>query len=106
MLHLAYSDGLTTLSLFVQRGALGGRPSGGFRSERVAGTRAWVQPVAPERVVWQGRGRVFTVVSDAAPATVRAAVGVLPRDPAPGRGLLARLGRGASRVGHWLDPFD
>lgn len=106
VLHLAYSDGLSTLSLFAQRGSLGAGPPSGFRVERLQGTRAYVQQAAPERVVWQGGGRVFTVVTDAAPATVRAAVGVLPRDPAPGRGLLARLARGAARVGHWLDPFD
>lgn len=105
VLHLAYSDGLTTLSLFAQRGSLRDRTWTGFRPERLDGTAAWVQPSAPERVVWQGQGQVFTVVSDADPTTVRAAVGALPRDPAPRQGLLARLERGLDRLGSWLNPF-
>ena len=104
VLHLAYSDGLSTLSLFAQRGALPERPKAGFSAQRLHGTRAWVQPAAPERVVWAGEGQVFTIVSDAAPETVGAAVGALPREPAPGRGLLARLVRGLQRVGSWLTP--
>lgn len=105
VLQLAYSDGLSTLSVFAQRGALPSTPREGFSATRVRGTRAWVQPAAPERVVWEGDGGVFTLVSDAAPATVRAAVGALPRDPAPRPGLLGRLGRGLERLGDWLNPF-
>lgn len=105
VLHLAYSDGLSTLSVFAQRGALPDRPGAGFRRERVHGTRAWVQPATPERIVWQGGGQVFTLVSDADPAVVRAAVGALPRDPAPRRGLRARLSRGFGRLCSWLNPL-
>ncbi len=106
VLHLAYSDGLSTLSVFAQHGALPDEPGRGFSARQVRGTRAFVQPTAPERVVWQGDGRVFTLVSDAAPETVRAAVGALPRDPVPDDGVLARLGRGVARMGSWLNPFD
>lgn len=104
--HLAYSDGLSTLSVFAQRGALAEVPGAGFHTERVRGTRAWVEPAAPERVVWQGGGQVFTLVSDADPATVRAAVGALPRDPVRADGVLGRLRRGLARVGSWVNPFD
>jgi hypothetical protein len=105
VLHLAYSDGLSTLSVFAQRGGVHDRPGEGFHAERVQGSQVWVQPAAPERVVWQGHGRVFTLVSDASPGTVRAAVAALPHDRAPRGGLLARLGRGLSRLGSWLNPF-
>jgi hypothetical protein len=49
---------------------------------------------------------VFTLLSDAPPETVGAAVRVLPHEKAPRRGLLARLGRGLARVGSWLNPFS
>lgn len=105
VLHLAYSDGLSTLSVFSQPGDLPPRLKG-FRPQKVHGTAALVQGGAPERVVWQGDGQLFTLVSDAAPRTVRDAVAALPRDPAPRGGVLGRLGRGLARAGSWLNPFD
>ena len=98
VLHLAYSDGLATMSLFVQVGRLGTAPPEGFTLEQVGGRPVWVHPEAPERVVWSGNCRVWTLVSDAPPAAVLAAVEALPRDPAPRTGLLARLGRGLARL--------
>lgn len=106
VLHLAYTDGLSTLSLFAQDGALGSRPMAGFRAERVDGRPVWVRRAAPERVVWSGGGRVWTLVSDAPEDAVLAAVGALPRDPAPDDGLRSRLGRGLSRLGGMLNPFS
>ena len=106
VLHLAYSDGLSTVSLFAQRGSLGTAPLDGFAAEQIGGRPVWVRSDAPERVVWSGDGRVWTLVSDASRDTVRAAVGALPRDPAPRDGLLDRLGRGLSRLGAMMNPFD
>ncbi len=105
VLHLAYSDGLSTLSVFSQPGGLPGRLKG-FRAQRLQGTDAWVQDAAPERVVWQGEGHLFTLVSDASPATVRDAVAALPRDAAARGGVLGRLGRGLGRLLDWVNPFD
>jgi sigma-E factor negative regulatory protein RseB len=106
VLHLSYSDGLMTLSLFVQRGRLGTTKLAGFTRQQVSGAPVWVRPTTPERVVWGGGGRVFTLLSDAPSETVRAAVVVLPHEKAPKSGLLARLGRGLARLGSWLNPFD
>ena len=106
VLHLAYTDGLSTLSLFAQRGELGSAPMEDFTAEQVDGRPVWVRHAAPERVVWSGGGSVWTLVSDAPDAAVRAAVAALPRDPAPGTGLPARLGRGLARLGGMLNPFD
>lgn len=105
ILHLAYSDGLSTASLFVQRGRLGSEPPSGFTAQKVDGRPVWVRHEAPERVVWSGEGRVWTLVSDAPPAVVLAAVGALPRDAAPRTGALARVGRGLTRIGSALNPF-
>jgi sigma-E factor negative regulatory protein RseB len=107
VLHLAYSDGLSTTSLFAQRGALGSAPPDGFRRDEVGGRPVWVHSgVVPERVVWSGGGAVWTLVSDAPRAVVRDAVATLPRDRAEREGVLARLGRGLGRLASALSPFD
>jgi negative regulator of sigma E activity len=106
VLHLAYSDGLSTTSLFAQAGDLGAEPPAGFVRRQVGGHPVWVHDGAPERMVWAGGGRVWTLVSDAPEAAVTAAVEVLPHDDLPASGLQARLGRGLSRLGSWLNPFD
>ena len=106
VLHLAYSDGLSTTSLFAQSGRLGTAAPDGFEGSRVRGRPVWVRHDSPERVVWSGGGHVWTLVSDAPLPTVRSAVAALPRDPAPQDGLRARLGRGLSRLAGLLDPFS
>lgn len=105
VLHLAYTDGLSTLSLFAQEGRLGTEPMGGFTPESVAGQPVLVRRAAPERVVWAGGGTVWTLVSDAPEEAVRAVVAALPHDPAPDGGIGARLSRGLARLGGMLNPF-
>ncbi|GAC1441703.1 MAG: hypothetical protein NVSMB55_10170 [Mycobacteriales bacterium] len=106
VLHLSYSDGLSTLSLFAQRGSLGAGRMAGFRKQKLGHDAVWVRSSSPERVVWAGGGRVFTLLSDAPPDAVRAAVTGLPHEKAHHTGLLARLIRGLARVGSWLNPFS
>ncbi len=106
VLHLAYSDGLSTTSLFAQPGRLGSTPPQGFRAGTVGGRPVWRSDEAPERVVWSGGGHVWTLVSDAPEGTVRAAVRALPRDPAPRDGVRHRLRRGVHRLAAALNPFD
>ena len=106
VLHLAYSDGLSTTSLFAQSGRLGTAPLRGFDRERVGGRPVWVRHETPERVVWSGRGHVWTLVSDAPRGTVRDAVAALPRDREPRDGLRVRVGRGVGRLAGLLDPFS
>ena len=105
VVHLAYSDGLSTTSLFAQSGRLGSRPLEGFEADEVDGRPVWVRHASPERAVWSGGGRVWTLVSDAPDAAVRDLVAALPRDRAPDDGLAARFGRGLGRLGSWLNPF-
>lgn len=106
VLHLAYTDGLSVLSLFSQAGGLGADEVEGFARESVDGTPVWVRRTAPERVVWQGGGQVWTLVSDGPESSVQAAVLALPHDPAVDEGLRARLARGISRLAGMLNPFD
>lgn len=105
VLHLAYSDGLSTTSLFAQSGRLGTDRPDGFVRATVAERPVWVRSEMPQRVVWSGGGHVWTLVSDASTDAVRDAVAALPRDPAPRDSLPARLGRGLSRLASLLNPF-
>ncbi len=106
VLHLSYSDGLSTLSVFAQPGRLGSEPLKGLHAERLAGAPVWAAAGTPARVVWSGAGQVFTLLSDAPASTVTAAVSSLPHDAPPRTGVLARLGRGLARLASWLNPFD
>jgi sigma-E factor negative regulatory protein RseB len=104
VLHLTYSDGVSSASVFQQRGRLADGAMDGWREDVVAGHDVHVQGSFPQRVVWTGDGRVFTVVAECQASTLDDLVGALPhRNPGPG--VATRLGHGLSRVGSWLNPF-
>jgi sigma-E factor negative regulatory protein RseB len=106
VLQLSYSDGLSTLSLFVQQGSLPSDTRGSLRE--VGGALVHVTSTAPEQLVWAGAGRTWTLVSDAPDTAIQQAVLVLPHadPPTPREGVVSRTWRGMSRVGAWLNPFD
>ena len=106
VLHLAYSDGISSVSLFAQRGGLGSAPVPGFVAETVGTRPVWLRGDGPQRAMWGGDGRVWTLVSDAPTASVRDVVAALPGDAAPSPGLRGRLGRGLARLGGMLNPFS
>jgi hypothetical protein len=107
VLQAAYSDGLSTLSVFVQRGEVHGQVGDGSVQQGTGRATVWVRPGTPERVVWSGGGHTWTLLSDAPTTAVDDAVRALPHAPLPhGDGAIDRLGRGLSRVGSWLNPFD
>lgn len=103
-LHLTYSDGLSTVSVFEQKGVLDEASVAGWDRADVGGDTAWVQDAFPRRVVWAGGGVVFTVVADCPRATLDDLVATLPHGN-PGPGIMTRLGNGLGRVGSWLNPF-
>jgi negative regulator of sigma E activity len=94
VLHLTYSDGVSTVSVFEQRGRLDADALGGWTARTVDGARVHVQEAAPWRAVWQGGGSVLTVVADAPPSTAEAVVDALPHSGGSGR-WWDRLARGA-----------
>jgi sigma-E factor negative regulatory protein RseB len=106
VLQLAYSDGLTTLSLFVQRGGMPPVQAGVVR--RVGGGKVWQSPGEPERVVWSADGLTWTLVADVAPALVDEVLEALPHTQGhvAQDGVAPRVWRGMSRVGAWLNPFQ
>ncbi|MDQ1641945.1 MAG: sigma-E factor negative regulatory protein RseB [Actinomycetota bacterium] len=104
ILHLSYSDGLATVSLFEQRGRLDTGKLDGYRRTRNQGHTVYVRDGVPARITWSAQGTVFTVVADAPPRTVDRVVAALPHAREESGGW-HRLGRGLNRVASWFNPF-
>lgn len=105
ILHLSYSNGLATMSLFEQRGRLDAANLDGYRRQEADGHAVYVRDGMPQRVVWSAQGTVFTLVADAPASTVDQVVAALPHDPVEDGGGWHRLGRGFERVASWFNPF-
>ena len=99
VIDLEYSDGLSIVSLFVQRGTLA-PDMAGWRSATLGGHQVYV---SGRSAAWTWGGVVCTMIADAPPRTVAQAVSGLPRK-APA-GLLDRLRRGFDRLARLADPF-
>ena len=102
IVDLSYSDGLSVVSLFVQRGEL---PSAmpGWRRVTLSGRTVYATGPGYRSLAWSAHGYVFTMIADAPPATVADVVAALPRDEEPG--FWRRLGRGFRRLVSWVNPF-
>ena len=102
VLGLGYSDGLSVVSVFEQRGHLAAKLAG-WRKTTVNGHEVFVAEPDQRSMTWSSRGMVYTVMVDAPPDTVDAVVGVLPHDtPA---GFWKRMSRGLVRMASWVNPF-
>ena len=99
VVDLCYSDGLSVVSLFVQRGTLASKPAG---SQQVTAGGHQVY-VAGQSVIWAGGGFVYTMLADASPQVVTQVVASMPQDTTPG--VVARIKRGFERIGALLNPF-
>ena len=99
VLDLGYSDGLSVVSLFVQRGTLAQRPAG-WQQVSLPGHQVYV---AGHSIIWAGGGFVYTMLADAPPRVVTQVVASLPRNTAPG--FFDRIMRGFSRLAAAADPF-
>jgi len=96
---LGYSDGLSVVSLFAQRGTLAAKMAG-WAPVDLSGHRVYV---AGHTITWAGRGFVYTIIADAPPQTVKQVVASLP--PATSPGFLGRIGRGLDRLAALINPF-
>jgi sigma-E factor negative regulatory protein RseB len=104
ILHLSYSDGLSTVSVFVERGRLATHGLSGWAHATMGGPVYLRDFGLGRRVTWNGGGHVYTVVADAPPTSVAALVAWLPHGEHH-RGFWGRLRHGLDRVGSWLNPF-
>jgi sigma-E factor negative regulatory protein RseB len=101
-LDLGYSDGLSVVSVFEQRGNLAPKLAG-WQKTTVAGHVIYAALPDQRSLTWSSRGIVYTVIADAPTQTVTAVVGVLPHDTPPG--FWKRLSRGFARLASWVNPF-
>lgn len=102
VVDVGYSDGLSDVSLFVQRGQLpatlpGWTPTG------FGGHPLFVRNSGEPDVAWSAGGFAFTLVAEAPPPVVAGVVNALPHQGRPG--FWSRMGRGVRRLLSWFNPF-
>jgi sigma-E factor negative regulatory protein RseB len=98
---LDYSDGLSLVSVFVQRGHLKSRPAGWWRTT-LGGRPVYADDSDGQTFVWPAQGFVYTLVAAAPPETVAQVVAALPHNGGPG--LAGRVEHGLRRLLSWLIP--
>ena len=102
VLHLSYSDGLFTVSVFAQRGRLDTARFSGWSTLDIGGTTVYTKPGLSEQAVWSGRNRVYTAVADAPDATVARTVETFPHEVASDH-FFARVDRGFAKMAAWFN---
>lgn len=104
IVHLSYSDGLSTVSVFQQHGHLDASGLAGYREADVGGATIYVYDGIPYRATWSSGGVVYTVFADAPEEVALAVIEDLPKESSDD-GVIARVGRGIGRVASWFNPF-
>jgi sigma-E factor negative regulatory protein RseB len=104
IVHLSYSDGLASVSVFQQRGRLQADKLDGYRATTVNGAVIYVRDGVPQRLTWAADGTVYSVVADASALTVGSVVAALPHARDDG-GAWNRVERGLNRMASWFNPF-
>jgi sigma-E factor negative regulatory protein RseB len=102
VLDLGYSDGLSVVSVFEQRGDLAAQLAG-WQQTVVAGHVIYVAEPDQRSLTWGSHDMVYTVMVDAPAQTVAAVIGALPHDGPPG--FWKRMSRGFVRLASWVNPF-
>jgi len=95
VVHLAYTDGVSSVSVFEQHGALAHAPSGASWDDDL---KAYVRGGAAKVATWQSGTTVYTVVTDGSPDLIAATVAALPHDDTPPRTTIERVRAGWSRI--------
>jgi sigma-E factor negative regulatory protein RseB len=103
VIDASYSDGLSVVSIFMQRGELPGTLPG-WHLAAVRGRVVYSGEPDERSLIWSANGFVFTVLADAPPQTVERVVAELPHDQDVG--FWQRVSRGLRRMGSWLNPFS
>jgi anti-sigma factor RsiW len=94
-LHLVYSDGLSVVSVFEQRGGLDAGPAGSAWDD---GLGAFLRWGSASTATWQSGRTVFTVVSNGSPESLAEAVRTLPHEERPSRTTMDRVLAGWNRI--------
>jgi sigma-E factor negative regulatory protein RseB len=102
VVDLAYSDGLSVISLFLQRGHLPAELSGWYQVA-LRGQQVYAAGPGERSVAWSAHGFVYTLIADAPGQTVQDVVSALSHNAR--LGFFDRLGRGLGRLAALLNPF-
>ncbi|HLX49494.1 MAG TPA: sigma-E factor regulatory protein RseB domain-containing protein [Streptosporangiaceae bacterium] len=102
VVDLGYSDGLSDVSLFVQRGQFPAALTGWTRTS-LDGHPLFVRNSGEPDVAWSAGGFAFTVVADAPAPVVAGLVNALPHQGRPG--FWSRMADGIRRLLAWINPF-
>jgi sigma-E factor negative regulatory protein RseB len=106
VLDASYSDGLSVVSLFIQRGELEGAMPG-WHHLNINGHRVYstTRPgdLDEQGLAWSAGGFVYTVIADAPPQAISRVIAQLPHERETG--FWDRVARGIRRIGSWFDPF-
>jgi sigma-E factor negative regulatory protein RseB len=108
VIELSYSDGLSVVSVFLQRGELPARMPGWRMISASGGTEIYALDRDDQSIAWSAGGYVITVISDAPAGAVNRAVTSLPhvsRPDASQPDFWDRIGRGMRRIASWADPL-
>lgn len=105
VMHAEYTDGVSTISVFEERGWLDTSSLVGFRATGADGTPIYVKAGLPMMAVWESQDTVFTAVTNAPEQLAEALIAHLPHSveeqPA---GVTTRIGTGLSRLASALVP--
>ena len=101
VVDLDYSDGLSVVSVFVQRGYLPPTISG-WSQVALQGHRVYANDPDDLCFAWSAGGFVYTLIAAAPQQTVGQVVVALPHDDGPG--WLSRMKHGLHRLLSWLLP--
>lgn len=101
-----YSDGLSTVSIFEQRGLLDATQLDGFEHHVVAGGDVYVHYGLPTVAVWQSDGMVYTAATDLPQQEVARLIAGLPHESSTTTdgGVLTRVGTGLARMAGFVSP--
>jgi len=94
-LHLVYSDGVDTVSVFEQRGRLDEVPGG---SQWDSASGAYLRHGASSLATWQSKDRVFSVITDGSPELLARVVAALPHQLADRPSTMERIKTGWAKI--------
>ncbi|MEP6526144.1 MAG: sigma-E factor regulatory protein RseB domain-containing protein [Nocardioidaceae bacterium] len=97
--HMTYTDGLSVISVFEQRGSLAASAVDGYLPVSIDGQRVYVKYGLPTSILWASNDMVYTVLTDAPDSTLAHIVAAYPsRAPESSDDFWSRLWRGLGRL--------
>ncbi|MDX6240657.1 MAG: hypothetical protein QOG10_5477 [Kribbellaceae bacterium] len=105
-LQFSYSDGLFTVSVFEQRGALDPAALASYTVTSTAeGAKVYIRHGMPSYAVWSSGGIVYTLIGDIPYDALGQVVAAYPHEAPPKVTAVHRMGIGLAKMALWLTPM-